>query len=259
MRRRVGIGVALLAITLVGGSLAQGEVRQVGNLRVAFSGDLTPHALPRDRPVPVTASLYGRISTADGSRPSPLRRLQLELNRAGRITTAGLPVCRGSQLQSSTRQRALRECQPALVGKGSFAADLLESAEPIQIRGRILVFNSVRNGRSALLLHLYGTTPVQVTFVLPVAIERRDQGRFGTVMTTEIPRLAGGIGAITEISLEIGREYTYRGERRAYVSASCAAPEGFPVAPYTLARGSFEFADGKQLRATLNRNCRVRR
>ena len=79
------------------------------------------------------------------------------------------------------------------------------------------------------MLHLYGTVPVRATFVLPLAISHRATGQFGTFLSATVPVLAGGLGSITDIDLKIGREYAYRGQRRGFFSASCAAPAGFPA------------------------------
>lgn len=258
MRRRAGITATVVAIALVATALAQAEVRQLGDLRVSFNGAFAPQALPRDRPVPVTLSIQGRISTTDGSHPPALRRFELEFNRAGKVSNVGLPTCSGPQLQSTTSAKALDACRPALVGKGTFAADVTASENPIPASGRILVFNTERNGKPALLLHLYGTIPIQVTIVLPLAIQRQAKGQFGTKMVTPVPKLAGGIAAITQLSLDIGRTYSYRGQRRGYVSASCAAPAGFPGATFSFARASFHFADERTLTTTLTRSCNVR-
>lgn len=81
---------------------------------------------------------------------------------------------------------------------------------------------------------------------------------FGTVLAAKIPPFAGGLGSVTEIDLTIGRSYSYRGERLSFLSASCSAPAGFSGAIFSLARGSFFFADGRQIDTTLTRNCRVR-
>jgi hypothetical protein len=245
-------------MALLGAALANGEVRRVGNLQVAFNGGFAPHSLPRDRAVPVTVSVSGRITTTDGSHPPPLRWLRLELNRNGRLSTAGLPRCRASSLQSTTSAAALARCQGALVGRGNFAAELSGSGALIPTQGRILVFNSTIAGKPSLLLHLYGKVPIQSSYVLALKIRRQAKGEFGTVLVTKLPRLAGGVGSITRIELELGREYSYRGERRGYLSASCAAPEGFSIVPFAFARGTFRFAGGTDLDTTLSRDCRVR-
>jgi hypothetical protein len=122
----------------------------------------------------------------------------------------------------------------------------------------MLAFYGKQAGKPSLFLHLYATTPVRVTFVLPLTISHRSEGKFATVLSATIPTLAGGLGSVTEIDLKIGRNYTYRGQRRSFISASCRAPAGFPGAIFSLARGSFFFADGRQLDTVLSRNCRVR-
>lgn len=99
---------------------------------------------------------------------------------------------------------------------------------------------------------------MRTTFVLPLKISHRNKDLFGTVLSANIPTLAGGLGSVTELDMTVGRNYTYRGQRRSFVSASCPAPAGFSGAPFSLARGSFEFAGGKQLDVTLSSDCRVR-
>lgn len=258
MNRRVGIGVGLALAALLGAAFANGEVRRVGDLQVAFNGGFSPHSLPRERAVPVTLSVAGRISMTDGSHPPALRWLRLELNRNGRLSTVGLPRCRASALQSTTSKGALARCQQALVGRGSYSAELGGGGSPVPSAGRILVFNTATAGKPALLLHLYGTTPIQASSVLPLRIRHEAKGEFGTVLATRLPKLASGVGSITQIELEIGREYTYRGERRGYLSASCAAPAGFNTAIFPFARGTFRFAGGTDLDTSLTRDCRVR-
>jgi hypothetical protein len=255
--RRLVIAATLACALALGATLASAEVAQEGTLRIVFDGGFTPKSLPRDRPAPITVSVDGEITTTDGSHPPPLKRLQIELNRAGTVSSLGLPACAQSQLQSTSTEAALARCRPALVGGGSFRATLaLGSAVPA--RGEALVFNGRDGARHELLLHFYTSVPVRATLVLPLTIRRQSQGRYGTVLSTRIPTLAGGFGSITSVKLRIGREYTYRGERRAFVSAACAAPAGFPGASFPFARGNFIFAGGRAIHATLNRACKVR-
>ncbi len=136
---------------------------------------------------------------------------------------------------------------------------MLGSSEgPVPADGRLLAFNGSSGGHQAVLLHFHIDSPVQATLVLPFVVSRRAKGRFGTILTTVVPNLAGGLGSITGIHLEIGREFSCRGRRLGFVSASCAAPAGFPGATFTFARGSFQFADGRVIDASLTRECRVR-
>jgi hypothetical protein len=253
--RLIPILAALLALLAVG--VARGELRQLGNLRINFSGSFSPHSLPRDRPAPLTIHVGGAISTTDGTHPPALRKIEIELNRNGRISTEGLPACTSASLQSTTAEAAMARCGPALVGHGHFNADV-DFPTPFPAAGSILAFNGRHGGHQALLLHLYGTAPVQTTFVLPLTITHRSKGQFGTILSAPIPTLAGGVGSVSEIDLTIGRSYTYRGQRRSFISASCAAPAGFTAAIFSLARGNFYFVGGKKIQTTLARDCRVR-
>lgn len=259
MRSRFLIPALLLIVVLLGAGLARGEISQKGNLRITFAGGFSPRALPRDRLAPVTLAVEGAISTTDGTQPPAVKRMEFSLNRDGRLSTRGLPVCSNSALQSTTTQAALERCRPALVGRGHFGANVqFSNPTSIPARGTLLAFNSKIHGKPAVLLHLYGTTPVQASFILPLAISQRGKGELGTILSTRIPTLAGGFGSVTEVDLRLGRTYNYRGQRRSYLSARCAAPAGFPGAVFTFARGSFEFADGRTLRTTISRDCKVR-
>jgi hypothetical protein len=259
MRRRLLVLLLIALLGLLGAGLAQAELSQDGNLRISFSGGFTPRSLPRDRLAPVTVDIKGAISTTDGSHPPALRRIEIELNRNGRLSTSGLPPCSAAQLQSTSSKTAIERCGPSLVGRGHFGADVeFPSVTPFPAAGPMLAFVGKKDGGPALLLHLYGTTPVRTTFVLALKISRHRQGRFGTVLSSRIPTLAGGVGSVTEIDLRIGRNYTYRGQRRSFISASCAAPAGFPGAVFSLARGRFYFVGGKRIDTTLARECRVR-
>src|SRR5262249_51203054 len=102
------------------------------------------------------------------------------------------------------------------------------------------------------------TSPTQVTFVLPLVISRRSKGEYGTLLTANVPRLAGGLGSVTQIDLTVSRQYSYRGQRRSFISASCPVPGGFTETIFTFAKGLFHFGGGETLETTLTRNCKVR-
>jgi len=257
--RRLSLSIALLLAALLLAAMAQGELIQRGNLRVAFNGRLFPRALPRTHLAPVTVQLGGSVATTDGSRPPRLQKISVEMNRAGRIFVAGLPVCTAGELQQTTTAAALALCRDALVGHGTFNANVdFPNAPLIPTRGKVLAFNARIHGGPAMLLHIYGSTPVRLTFVLPFGISRRSDGEFGTVFSTQFPKLASNLGYVTDIELTLGRKYGYRGRQRSFLSASCAAPAGFPGATFQLAKATFTFAEGQRLSTGLTRDCRVR-
>lgn len=251
--------VAIALVAMLAATGAHGELSQDGNLRLSFQGNFSPRALPRDRLAPVRVHVEGRVGTTDGSRPPVLQRVEIELNRNAKLDFRGLSTCRAAILQSTTTAAALKRCRPALVGHGSFDVRIdFPGLTPIPALGKILAFNGRHGGRPALILQLYAAAPAQVGFVLPLTIDRRRKGRFGTLLSARLPILAGGSATVTRITLNIGRSFGYRGQRRSFLSASCSAPPGFPGAVFPLARGRFLFADGRVLSTALTRDCRVR-
>jgi hypothetical protein len=258
MRRLACIGLLLSAV-LFGATIARGEISGSNGLLVSFGGGFTPRSLPRDRDVPVTVDLNVSIKTSDGERPPQLRRIMLAVNRYGKLTTKGLPTCQPSLLESTDPPTALARCRPALVGRGSFAANVeFPNRAPFPVKGQMLAFNGRAHGREAVLLHIHGSNPVDVTVVLTFTIHHPKQGKFGTVLTTKIPRLASDLGYVTDVDLKFNRKYTYQGKQYSFLSARCAAPTGFPGAIFSFTRGTFIFAQGKPIVTTLTRDCVVR-
>jgi hypothetical protein len=243
IRRRLATLTLLLLGAVVFVAAAQAEVIQSGDVRVNFLAEFSPTSLPREAPAPITVEVGGKISTTDGSHPPALRTLRVELNSAGRIDATGLPVCEPSLLQSTDTAAALARCGPAKVG---------------DVKGRALVFNSTVSGRPGMLIHIFIAEPAGVTFVIPLKISHQP-GQFGTVLTAHVPTLVGGLGSVTDLRLRIGRLYGYRGTTHSYLSAACAAPPGFPGAPFSLARGNFGFEGGRTIHLTLTRHCQVRK
>jgi hypothetical protein len=257
MRRRFLIP-ALVAVLALGWTASSGAERVIKDgLELTFNADFAPHALPRDHAAPVSVEVAGRIATTDGSHPPPLRWLELAIHRNGRLYAKGLPVCSAPILQSTSTEAALERCGPALVGRGSFSADV-QLGKEIVATGKILAFNSRRHGKQALVLHLFAGVPVRFTLVVPLTIKHLKEGRFGTLLKARIPRLGGGLGSVTEIKLTIKRQYLYAGKLRSYVSAACSAPGAFTVVPFVFARGTFRFEGHSEISENIERTCRVR-
>lgn len=251
--------ITVVAATLLGVAIAGGQPVQQGDLRIGFNAGFTPHALPRNQPAPVRVSLNGTVNTTDGSRPPQLRRISIALNRYGRITTRGLPVCSQGDLESTSSATALARCRDALVGRGRFGADVaLSNQPPLPVKGTVLAFNSSVDRKPAILVHVYVDSPIQATVVLVFRIAHPRSGKFGTVVSTKIPKIAGELGYVTDISLSFNRRYRAGGKQLSFLSASCAAPAGFPGAIFSFARGVFVFADGKSLTSTVVSDCAVR-
>lgn len=257
MRRLILICV-VSAMGILGAAMAYGEVFPDGKLVLFFDGRITPHALPRDKAAPVTVTLRGSVKTLDGSRPPQLRRMSVAVNRYGVLSTVGLPICLPSELEATSTKAALSRCRGARVGHGSFGANVDFPDLAFPVKGKMLAFNSRARGRPAIALHIYGSEPVEASFVLMFLISHPAQGRFGTVLSTRIPKIAADFGYLTNLTLIFGRRYRHNGEARSFISARCAAPPGFPGALFAFVKGGFFFANGQTVHPTLARDCRVR-
>jgi len=231
------------------------EIEQKGDLRVSFSGSISPKKLPRKGTAPVSVELGGRIATLDGAAPPSLRRIEIAVNRVGRLDPGALPACRLEQIQPASTAYARRVCAASRVGEGTFSAAVaIPEQSPYPSQGTVTAFNGTKGGKPVVFLHIYGAEPVPTSFTLPLSLGR-ERGSFGTVLRGSLPSVDAGVAYVTELSLRLGGGH---GPARSYLSAGCPAPEGSSLAVFPLARASFAFAGGTTLTRTLVRECKVR-
>jgi hypothetical protein len=243
----------LLAFALV--AFASAETIQQHGLRIRLDGQIVPKRLPRTTLAPVKVSVDTKIAAPGTKRPPALKQISLAINRYGRLDSTGLPLCEVADIQPSSTEKALEACRGSLVGEGHFAASLAVTRNvAFPASGKLLAFNGTYKGRPAILAHVYGTDPLPTSFTLPFVIGH-GRGTFGTTLTATLPAAEGNF--VTGIELNLGRTYTYKGQKRSYASASCPAPKGFPGASFAFAKASYEFAGGRRLSSTLTRSCRV--
>ncbi|HXV06334.1 MAG TPA: hypothetical protein VFP23_10570 [Solirubrobacterales bacterium] len=257
MGRLLGVVAIVLATASALAVNALAELSQKGDLLVSYSGKVRPSSLPRHGAAGVAVSIGGKISTTDGTPPPQLKTIEIEINRHGRLDYEGLPVCRLGQIQPSSARNARNACGGALIGEGSFSADVvLPQQSPFPSKGQVLAFNGRIDGHPAILAHVYGTEPLPTSYTLPFAIKHA-AGTYGTVLTAYLPKTTGDWGFVTGISMTLGRRFRYRGQSHSYLSAGCPAPKGFRGVFFPLLRASFAFAEGHTLDSTLMRSCKV--
>ncbi len=252
------IGVALIVALSVAG-VARGEAGGDGNVIVSFTGGITPKTLPRADTAPVGVNIDTSFKAIDGVDPPPqLREISIGINRQGKIFDRGLPTCRVRSIQPTTISAARRICGGAIVGSGHIEVRIhLTNQQPFTFTGPLLVFNATpSDGKRRLLAQVYGIKPPSA-FVLTFKILKRS-GTFGTVIRTVLPKSAQKWAYVTHFDMRLHRTYAYEGERRSFISASCAAPAGFRAALFPFARGKFTFAGGLDVAIPLNRECKVR-
>jgi hypothetical protein len=257
--RAAGLIALALLLAVGGAGAAQGEVEQEGDIIVNFDGGISPRALPRTGTAPVAVTIDSTVKSSEGADPPPqLREISIAINREGKLFDRGLPTCKVRRIQPTTIIAARRICGGAIVGSGHVGVRVhLENQLPFTFNGPLLVFNAKRSGGyRRLLAQVYGLKPPSA-FVLTFKVAKK-QGTFGNVIQTTLPKAAQKWAYVTHFDMRLRRTYSYRGEQRSYISAGCAAPEGFPGAVYPFARARFGFEGGQDVTTTLIRDCTVR-
>lgn len=252
MRKTVLRTLALAAVALLALAGSAYAIRlQVGNIVVIADGGFSPTTLPRDGFAPIEAHGFAKFETADGGLPSILEQIVFWFDKNGKVETRGLPICTPPRLEATTTAAARKLCPGAIVGTG-FGKAVVNFPEqgPIPASSPFTIFNGPRkHGNPTVLVHAHLTVPGPTTFVVPIEIERVNDGRYGFKTVAKIPRIAGGYGTPLYGRIEIGREWKYRGETLSYINAGC--PDG-----RLQAKGQFTFKDGTFLQGTLFRPCR---
>lgn len=259
MARGITFILSALLLMLAAAPSASAELTQKGNLFVRFDGGISPNALPRDSLAPISVRFEGTVKVLSGQDLPAVRRIRIALNRGGQLNAHGLPVCHRRQIEFATSSEALAICGQALVGAGGITArtDFPDQATSV-LRGDLVLFNSVIDGRQAILAHLHQGNPTPITRLLVFYVQRT-RGTFGTVITADVPASIGRYAYLSSIFLQLQRSYVFRGRPRAYLSAQCPAPAGFFSAFFPYAKASMSFEDGRTLTSTLTRSCNVRR
>jgi len=256
--RRVGFAAVVLLAALALAGIALAEEKREGDIVVTVDGGISPRALPRTGTAPVTVTLDSTFKSAEGADPPPqLRTIAVGINRGGTIFDRGLPTCRVRRIQPTTISAARRICGGAIVGSGHVQVRVhLTNQPPFTFKGPLLVFHAKpAEGHRRLLAQVYGQKPPSAFVLTFNVLEKQDT--FGTVIKTTLPKPARQWAYVTHFDMKLHRLYTYQGQKHSFISAGCAAPEGFPGAVFPFARANFGFAENKHVVETLIRDCTV--
>ena len=254
MTRKASIAAILaLALLAVGGGGAYAfEIRGTSFIFSA-GGGISPVSLPRRAYAPIQFQGTVDISSkSKGGVPPALEQAVFEFDREGRLGTRGLPTCAVSAVAEATPQEARTACRGAIVGTGKLAATIaLPGQAPVNATSALTLFNGVpEGGNPTVILHARLTSPVTQTFAVVVPIERL-HGSYSYRATIDVPPIAGGHGALTQIEAKVGRRYRAGGRQLSYISARC-------FRGVFEARGTFTASDGSNLTIPFFKPCRVR-
>ncbi len=220
---RVGAIAAALALIFAAAASGQREVVQVGNLIFTDDGGISPTKLPRHGSAPVTAYIVGSIGTSDHSHPPALQAVEAELDKTIGIDVVGIPTCRPDEIESRDTAAAKRACGDAIVGSGTGGVEVsFPEQAPFSATGPVVLFNGgVQGAETTIFLHAYVNVPAPTAVVVRATITDIHRGPFGHKIVATIPKIAGGAGSVTKFTLKIRREFTYKGRKKSFLTASC--------------------------------------
>lgn len=228
--------VCVLTCVAVGGVAASAAggvetcLRSAGGClpRFDFSvdGSVSPSSLPRVRKAPVRLGVAGRIEQGPALA---LREAVFAGDGDVGLNVKGLPACdnRGPRLlvrHPNELRWHEKRCRASIVGRGRVWISIsFPEMDPIPVSTRVVLLYG-GTSRGAILLYVLAKIdmPVPVVLAASVHVRRKPGGRWSA--RAEIPRIAGGSGAITRFSLRVGKRFTYRGGRKSLFSARC--PDG---------------------------------
>jgi hypothetical protein len=226
MHKRLLSAFALCALlTFAVGTVAGAATfkSKVGHLIITVGGSVSPKAMPKSDYVPVTTNIFGEIETDDGSHPSALREVIVDIDKDTKQNPKGYPACKAGQLEAQNTAAAKRVCGKATLGTGIAHAQISFPEQPsIKVTSPITVFNGGgTSAKTKLLIHTFLTVPVPAAIVTQVTIQRKGTGVHSIA---KIPRIAGGSGSVLDFDFKLGKTFAHNGKKVGYFEAKC--PDG---------------------------------
>ncbi len=210
-----------------------------------FAKTLTPGAL--------RVHVETHTTTAANGVPSPATHVFLDFDKNAALFTKGLPTCDPSLVQNVSTELAEQACGKAKIGSGTATALLVSGPNVYTVDQVVTAFNGVpQGGKPTVILQTYGTTPLQTSLVLIGTVSNYGKEGYGPRLDLNVPLLAGGQGALVDFAVKIERKWTYKGQKRSFISAKCPKPKKLK------ARAIFTYRDGQELTATATQTCTQR-
>jgi hypothetical protein len=221
LKRALPFFLAILALAVLTAGALGAAMVETREIRLKLNADFQPLNLPKNSFAPVEFEGYLDIARPGGGAPPALRQVVVDFDRDGRLDVAGLPTCAAERIAEVSVEEARSLCKGAIVGTGKLEALVSLPSGPVPTGSALTLFNGPpQEGHPTVVVHARITVPATQTYAFVVPIEKRP-GEFRYRATVNLPELAGGLGAITHISVKLGRRYTAGGVKRSYVAARC--------------------------------------
>lgn len=247
----VGFVSMLAAAIAASAALAGPTVSGPDGNTQAVDIKVAPKKLSKTVLTPATLQVTTKTTTTTAANgvPSPAIHAVIDFDKNAKLYTKGIPTCDPAELQSTSTEVAEQFCSKAKIGTGTATA-LLASGQVFTVNQVVTAYNGVpQDGRPTVLLHTYGTTPIQTTLVLVGKVSNYNKEGYGPRLDLDIPKIAGGTGALTDFQVKIDEKYAFKGKERSYVSAKCTSGK-------LKARATFTYLDGQQLTALSTQSCK---
>lgn len=246
-----GLAALVVAAILVSAALAGETVSGPDGNTQSIEASVTPKALFKKTASPATLNVEVKTgsTTSTTGAPSPAVHDVIDFDQNLALATKGLPTCNSAKLQNTSTEAAENACGKAKIGSGS-AITLLPLGTLYTEPTEVVAYNGVpQGGKPVVLLHAYGTSPVQTTIVLVGTVTNLNKEGYGPRLDVTIPPIAGGAGAITDFKVSIKKTWTYKGKKMSFINAKCPASKKLKY------RGAFTYADGTTINASTTQAC----
>lgn len=245
------VAAAIVATAAIAATTGAGVTTPDGNTQ-AVGVMITPKKLGKKTYTPGALEATTKLTTSAASGvPSPTVRVVLDFDKNAKLFTKGIPTCDPAKLQNTSTEVAKQLCGSAIIGSGTATALLPVGSTVYTVNQVVTAFNGVpQGGKPVVILHTYGTTPIQTTLVLVGAVTNYNKEGYGPRLDLEVPKIAGGTGALTDFNVKISKKYKYKGKAVSFISAKC------PKSGKLKARAQFTFLDGQSSTPTTTQTCK---
>ena len=213
---------------------------------------ITPKKLSKTKLTPATLKVTTLTTSTTNPTgvPSPAIHATIDFDKNAALYTKGLPTCNPAKVINQSTEVAERACGSAKIGSGHATA-LLQAGQVYEVPQTVTAFNGTpKNGKPTVVLHTYGTVPLQASIVLVGTVSKFNKEGYGPRLDLEIPLIAGGTGALKEFQVTIKKKWRYKGVQRSFISAKCSSSKKLK------ARGKFTYRDGESLTALSTQTCK---
>ncbi|HVQ60143.1 MAG TPA: hypothetical protein VMS60_14675 [Solirubrobacterales bacterium] len=242
------LGAAIAASAALAGPTVTGGDGNTQSVDVKIA----PKKLSKTAFTPATLQVTTKTTTTTHANgvPSPAIHAIVDFDKNAKLYTKGIPTCDPALLQSTSTEVAEQACGKAKIGGGTATALLPVGPTVYTVNQVVTAYNGVpQAGKPAVILHTYGTTPLQTTLVLVGKVSNYNKEGYGPRLDLEIPKIAGGTGALTDFQVKIDKKYRFKGQQRSFISAKCTSGK-------LKSRAAFTYLDGEQLTALSTQPCK---